>query len=456
MPNSDDYYLIPKEYLFLLEASLNLWDLLHYKAALNDGWAVFQRAEALHDPRLIRDRKDLNTFLKTQESRAKLSVSEESYGRKIQYLIELPHLENNADLLPKPRGYHQNGWIHELISLEERWLINLFLLIEHEVSDTPFVTIDQLRTQIEGIADQKWQEIQKVGPVNRNLAKERDKERKKLRVLMDQRNPLLGQTLQSLIRLQLVTREELGFRLNRNAFIMPAAPRYHIKIKDDLTAQRHLIVKQISPSGHSPSTEEPLIELIRYWHQVGGLPQRLFVRAYHQLSRAPDIELPDLEAYIQQQVKQRNRRDCTLSYESLLKKYRQDKSKSKKLPFYSNKVLHLRKEKWTIAGDTFYFEPPIKKERLNSLTLHCQTRWARSISIENKTPLTLLLWQKEVPLVTIGQLQLIQGKKPQSITLTNPNIVPRQIKLNQPFTLLVQAPHPIPGLNIAAWLEARP
>ena len=460
MPNTDDYYLLPKEHLFLLETPLNLWDFLYYKAALNDGWAVFFPSEVTHDPRLIRDRRNFDSFRKQKEADALLRVDEESHGRKKRYLIELLHWPL-SELLPKPRGYHENGWVHELISLEERWLINLFLLIEHEMNDAPFVTIDQLRTQIEGIADQKWQEIKKLKPVEPKVANERNKERKKLRVLTDPQKPLLGSTLQSLIRLQLLVQKERGFRLNKNRFKQPAAPRYNKKIKDDFTAQRRLIAARISrETRQKTNTQEPLIELIRYWHQVGGLPQRLFVRAYHQLSRAQDIDDQDLKAYIKKQVSQRNRRDCTVYYESMLQKYRQDKQKSKqkpkKLSFYSNNILHLRQEKWTVAGDTFYFEPPFKKERLNSLTLHCRTRWARGVSIENKTPLTLLLWQKEQPLVMIGQLPLIQQEKPQSITLTALKNMPRQIKLNQPFTLLVQAPHPIPGLNVVAWLKASP
>ena len=289
MPNTDDYYLLPKEHLFLLETPLNLWDYLYYKAALNDGWAVFQRAEVLHDPRLIRDRKDLNSFLKKQQSIGTIKVNKESYEKKTQYLIQFLHWPNH-EVLPKPRGYHENGWVHELISLEERWLINLFLLIEHEMNDAPFVTIDQLRTQIEGITDQKWQEIKKLKQVEPKLKKEREKERKKLRVLTDPQKPLLEETLQSLIRLQLLVQKERGFRLNKNRFKQPAAPRYNKKIKDDFTAQRRIIVAHISKSGRIPSTKEPLIELIRYWHQVGGLPQRLFVRAYHQLSRAQDID----------------------------------------------------------------------------------------------------------------------------------------------------------------------
>ena len=455
MPNTDNCYLLPKEHLFLLETSLNLWDFLYYKASLNDGWAVFFPSEVTHDPRLIRDRKDLNSFLTQEESNSRMLVDEEFHGRKKRYLIELLHWPLK-ELLPKPRGYHENGWVHELISLEERWLINLFLLIEHEANDASFVTIDQLRTQIEGIADQKWPEIKRLKQINKKLAKERDKERKKLISLANPNQPLLEQTLQRLVRLQLVVTDWLGFRLNRDALSMPSAPRYNQKIKDDFTAQRHLIMAHISRSEHEPSTTEALIELIRYWHQMGGLPQRLFVRAYHQLSRARDIDYQDLAAYIKKQLSQRNRRDCTLYYESILHKYRQDKQKSKKLPIYSNNILHLRKEQWTIAGDTFYFEPPLKKERPNSLTLHCRTRWGEEVEIESNIPLSLLLWQKEQPLVMIGKLQLIQQDKTQSISLTDPDIVPRQIKLNQPFTLLVQAPHPIPGLDVGAWLEAKP
>ena len=454
--SNQEYYLLPREYLFLPKLDLALWDFLHYKAAQNDGGAIFSRAEVFHDPRLIRDRRRLTPWLNAQQSKGLIEVDQETTeGGKRQYLIQIKDWpdniqfkdwpEDSPEKIKKPLTFHQNGWSHELASDEERWLLNLFLLHENGYRKPQPLSLPQLQTYIyQEMGNQ--QKALKDSHQNQKSTKKREDALNKIRRLTDKNLNLLKNCLESLVRLQLMMKDEQGFWLNKSGFWQPAGVRYQERIRDDLYRQRELIVVHLSEALSQPiSTQEEVVELIRYWHEIGGLPQRLFVKAYNQLTFAKDIDLKKLKAELKKRAK--NPRDRTTLYKTVLKDFRCQSQKP--LPHFSNR-LKLRLDHHTLVGGLFYFDPPLS-ERPMSLTLATIPRWPRSFK-RQKEQLTLLIWVEGHEPIEVAKL-FSDHKKPLKTPLMG--LLPARYNLATPLTLIIQGPRPLRGLTVNAILEAR-
>lgn len=451
MPNQE-YYPLPTEYLFLPEFDLALWDFLYYKAVQNDGWAVFKLAEVFHDPRLIQNRNNLKPWLHAQQSKELLRIDKEAHGRKKQYLIKLlPWQESRQPRVLKPIGFHQNGWVHELLSPEEHWLLNLFLI--HELNQDKqrqpklTLTVPQLQSLIqEQVGSQLREQIQLE--TNKKDKKTKKQVLKKILCLTNKKLNQPSNILHGLVRLQLITHHGHSFQLNRQTFLRPAAVRDIEKIRHDLTAQRRIIATYLSRALlRKIDTSQEIVELIRYWHQVGGLPQRKFVNAYSQLSwakKAKEINLEKLSDHLKWRTS--DRRDRTTRYKKVLKDFRCQSQKP--LPDFSNQ-LKLRLDHHTLVGGSFYFDPPLARRPM-SLTLRTIPRWPIRHLPPQKEELTLLIWVEGHEPIEVARL-FSDHKGPLNKLLMGK--LPARYNLATPLTLLIQSPRPLEGLTVNAILE---
>jgi hypothetical protein len=451
MPKQE-HYPLPTEYLFLPELDLALWDFLHYKAAQNDGWALFSLAEVFHDPRLIRNRQNLRPWLNAQESKGLIEIDKEALERKTQYLIKITYWrDNERPQILKPLTFHQNGWVHELASNEERWILNLFLLHEnHEKRDLPPqpLSLSQLQAYIYEEMGNQLQALQQSHK-NKKSKKKRKQALTKIGRLTDKNLNQLKNCLQSLVRLQLINQNHQGFCLNKSGFSQPAGIRYQERIRHDWPRQRKLIVAYLSQAlSQEVSSQEEVVELIRYWHQIGGLRQRQFVNAYNQLTFAKDkdIDLKKLRAELKRRAK--NPRDRTTSYDLVLKDFRRQSQKA--LPDFSN-PLKLRLDHHTLVGAPFYFEPPLSARPI-SLTLCTIPRWPIRHLKPQKEQLTLLIWSEGREPIKVAEL-FSEHEGPLKTPLMGQ--LPARYNLATRLTLLIQSPRPLEGLTVNAKLEAR-
>ncbi|HBY94327.1 MAG TPA: hypothetical protein DEP84_10265, partial [Chloroflexi bacterium] len=167
--NLYDDYPLPARYLFLDdEDELNLWDFLHEAADPDTGIATIDFPTICGNPPLFCNRGRLRTWLRRHvaDQNGILSFEPEfvpayvpkrskTHGLKVpggtksgdliatgDYLVALCEWSGAcASGVPKPRGYHRQGWVHALTAIEERWVLNLLL---REAAPRPGVLLHRI------------------------------------------------------------------------------------------------------------------------------------------------------------------------------------------------------------------------------------------------------------------------------------------------------------------------
>lgn len=448
--NLHDDYPLPARYLFLDdEEELNLWDFLHETADHETGIAGIDFATICGNPPLFRNRGRLRTWLRTHaaDQNGILSFEPELFPAHVprrskkgdlkvpggkasgdlvatgRYLVALCEWSQAcASGLPKPRGYHRQAWVHELMSIEERWVLNLLL---RETVLRPGILLDRIdRALAELLAICK-----KSGPA---LTR-----------------PVLLRALEDLIEDGLVRRQGQRFVFERATLQQHSAPWP----RDDHTAARRVIAERLSVAlDQRVAPAEPAVELIRHFHQRGGIRLREVARLYRHLQNAqPQIQPDDYEAIHTEIENRYRRRDHTTAYKTVLKEFLKKREAAAR--FRTSERLHLRLDHQPVAGATFRFKEPLAG-RPSSLVLKYDRHWRAEVP-RDEDRLEFWLWLPDTPLIALGQGPATSAEDEiTERTITLMPLLPGHFDLSVPATLLVRAGRPLPGFTVHAWLVA--